>query len=208
MADPDWQHFFTLQAFFKPSGSLWKEFRAEIPWLSLSQVEARKISSPFPTSRINKPRLLRKLRNSIFNSNADELYQIHLCSFQIYWVILNNTTAVPWIQERVAMIARTFHGTSGFFPKLLGCGATRPNKCGGCEGAPGGCQLCNGAAGCAQSPGRGAGRKGSLRMAKPLTVQCQQTCSHDTNGLQRKMTRKPWFFSHEIRGFLVMFPFN
>ena len=106
-------------------------------------------------------------------------------------IILNNTTAVPLSQEGVAMIAITFHGTSGFFPKLLGCGATRPNKCGGCEGAPGGCQLCNGAAGCAQSPGRGAGRKGSLRMAKPLTVQCQQTCSHDTNGLQGKMAGKP-----------------
>ena len=97
----------------------------------------------------------------------------------------------------------------GFFPKLLGCGATRPNKCGGCEGAPGGCQLCNGAAGCAQSPGGGAGRKGSLRMAKPLTVQCQQTCSHDTNGLLwGKDDRKTMIFSHEIRGFPVMFPFN
>lgn len=92
------------------------------------------------------------------------------------------------------MIAITFHGTSGFFPKLLGCGATRPNKCGGCEGAPGGCQLCNGAAGCAQSPGRGAGRKGSLRMAKPLTVQCQQT--NRMSNSNKKPTRNATIAAH------------
>ena len=190
-----------LQAFLKPLKRLQLLRSPDFLWVRLKPGKF----SPFPTSRINKPRK-RKLRNSIFNSNANELYQIHLCSVQIYNIEQYNCCTIE--SGRSSNDCDNFSWHLGFFPQAFGlrCHPSQQMRrlwrCPGWLPAVQRCSWLRAVARARCGPQGVAADGETPHGAVPADLQPWHQWIAGKDG------RKTIFFSHEIRGFPGMFPFN